>query len=725
MFQYNTRTELLNGTRFLEKDILLFDYVYSGDLIFQVDAIMKSPGFGFVIEERFESGLQGTDNAVLFSFSIDGSYQIITKVGVDQTVVANRFVETGTLIADTEISFLFEKEDEVISIYKGIREKNGDFKKLRLLEYRMRYDMPSYQIGIYSNGGNTVTFASVQTEAPSNWVSNVLNARGGRIRWIRNGFTIEDSIYDIEVEAIDIHLKKGQYWFDYQTDNPEMEAFVYETYRKDTNEKRPTKEIRRTMEDEFKNILEPDGSFYLPADHAVNIKFKGKWGTVTNICVKSNKEDGFVETDNKSTVRPGSRIVLDLNRISGFKIRGTILSVPAYDPGEARPYYIFRRGRDNVGLYDVIQTGKELSYEFSTEDNMVRIDGETFMRFNDETVNLMYIFENVTAILDEFIVTLKDGTEVNILLQKTLKTTVSQDITSPIIVTGLDGEPFDLSSSYRQHATIEPVLELKDGRNEIKLNHIPDMTDPAIKLYGILSGVPILDKDGKSIAEIAESYTEIPYTTDAVNLLKRIVKIPYETRTKYRYVVVSYNAVTSYKYIFTNWEREIYDLKDEYRIYMEEVPLNLASNIVIYGIRDEVMFNKNWLYYIPDRYNETSIAMCAYAYDTLQPGEYDIDRDTARVTIDPELMKKYRYLIIDYLKNDSYAVNHKVDCYEVDIATEQSTVNVIYDSEDGLTTKTYRILASEKMILDTDTNKYEIEDADFVVLEEYNEDLSQ
>ena len=100
MFAYNTRTERINGTKFIEKDIILFDYIYTGDLLFQVDAKLVTPVFGFVIREEDTEGEQAADNAILISFSSDNSYRIIVKNGIDQVTAVYQFVESATDLYD-------------------------------------------------------------------------------------------------------------------------------------------------------------------------------------------------------------------------------------------------------------------------------------------------------------------------------------------------------------------------------------------------------------------------------------------------------------------------------------------------------------------------------------------------------------------------------------------------------------------------------------------------
>ena len=731
MFTYNTRTELLSkGTRFIEKDIILFDYSYTGDIAFQVDALLTTPGFGFVIQEDDGGDKQTSDNIVLITFSNDNSYRVILKNGGEQATAINQFVEAPVNLYDENgITLFFRKHNEVLSVYKGIRMEDGHFEELKLMTYHMQYDMDNYWIGIYSNSGNLVRFASAQTEAPSNWVTNVINAGGGRVKWIEDGFTIDEAEYDIEVESMDIPMSAGTYWFDYETDNPNMEAYLYPAKRKDTDKKRSREDILETMKDEEKNILENNGRFHLPTDCTINIKFKGKWGTVKNICLKNDKRESFIETGYDSTVRPESRLRFDLSKISKIHIKGVIWEIPLQDIGESRSYAIFRRGQFNIPLTGKITLNEEHIFEFNTEDNILTVDGTCVETLSDPSM-ILYAFENVTADIYEFVITTAEGEEINILLQRTLRTTVTNTIDSPIIVTDENDEPLNLSSSYRLLAITKQKLELFNALNGITLSCYPDITDKnSIHIYGIPYSLeiengqrkPIINKNAETIQEMAEQYTEIPYTYDPAMLLKKIIKIPYSIRSKYQYIVVSYKAIENKRYIFTNWEREVYDLEKSQRIYLSAPALDLKTEVIVRGISDENLFNEDLLYYIPDDDFETSIDLAAADYTILNKDndEYQINK-LQKVIVDTDTLKKYKYLIIDYLKRDSYAINEKDSYYQIDITPSGTIVHIYYDADEetGMVTRKYNVIRMDDMLGQNSSEEYrEIQNGDFVTLE--------
>ena len=126
MFLYNTRTEIDHGTTFIEKDVILFDYSYTGDIVFQVNAILRTPGFGFVIKEDDGTDLQTADNSVLITMSNNGVYRVFLNTGGEQVLAVEHYIDAAINIYDPagEV-YLFKKHNEELSVYKAIRQENG------------------------------------------------------------------------------------------------------------------------------------------------------------------------------------------------------------------------------------------------------------------------------------------------------------------------------------------------------------------------------------------------------------------------------------------------------------------------------------------------------------------------------------------------------------------------------------------------------------------------
>ena len=223
MFEYKTRTEYKNGCRFVSQDILLYDYVYDGDIEVECHIDYNVPGFGFVLlEENKSSSL--SNNVYVFKLGTENKYQIINKQLSEQKTIKDEYVGAGgNFKLPSALTLVFEfTESSKVKIYKAVKDKNGINQKTLIIAYDLPHLFENYKIGFYSSGGNILKFASVISESPSNWVSNIFNGNGGRIHWIKNGFVIEDCEFDCEVESQLNHLGKGTYYFDFESDNKDI-----------------------------------------------------------------------------------------------------------------------------------------------------------------------------------------------------------------------------------------------------------------------------------------------------------------------------------------------------------------------------------------------------------------------------------------------------------------------------------------------------------------------
>lgn len=718
MFEYNARTEVINGAKFIEKDIILFDYSYMGDLLLRVNVSLATSGFGFVIAEDDGEDISLSANIYLIKINSDDSYHIIYKSGTEQSTIDNGFFLSATKVyQDKDVVLHFRKKNEKLFINKAIQQEDGRFDEIPLIEYRMMYDMENYKIGIYSNGGNTVSYAAIFTEAPSNWVSNVFNANGGRIKWIKNGFTIDEAEYDIEVESENIEMKAGKYYFDYKTNNPDMKAYIFKSYRKKTKDenRRTREEISLTRIDEVKDMLKGNDFFELDEDHAINIRFKAKWGTVKDICIKNDRYADFVETSYGVNHRDPGRLLFDLKKIKSVRIKATLESIPYQDLSQDWVYHLFQRGNDTVVLNQDIQFGKEIQYVFTASDGKLMADNKLIATMR--TGNILSAFYNVTVNIRELIIVTKEGKEINVLLQKTFKTTLSGEITSPIIVTFKDKKPLELSSSFRKAVTIKKETEIFHAYNPIKLKYYPSLINTNVSIYGIKRGVPLYT-NGK----LTTDRIKITYSPTKRDLLHGVISLPSDIKLKYYWIVIIYDAIKEEKYIFTPWEREIFNLKENPRIYLENTPLDITGNCIVRGIKSDDYINQDLLYHVPGQTLENSIDLCSYQYTNIPASEYKITTANKINFNTKDAVSEFKYLIVDYLKKDCYAVNQKDAYWEIEISSKENDYLIMYDSKDGLVTTAFQTLSLDDLKLKNKDSLGRqssniLEEGDFVVLE--------
>lgn len=176
---------------------------------------------------------------------------------------------------------------------------------------------------------------------------------------------------------------------------------------------------------------------------------------------------------------------------------------------------------------------------------------------------------------------------------------------------------------------------------------------------------------------------------------------PLDLSASYRIIDKEYGPY----YYFTNVEREYFNAKR--RIVLEKIPLQEAGSIKIYLIDKDANFNLDKIYHIPDKGQDVimdTIDACVNGqYMIVTEDEYDeygitVYRDTGEIIFDTDL-SEYKYILIDYYKNDSYAINYDYSrqAYSVDISTINKTVSVIYDNIEN-TIGTYEYINEQQYV---------------------------
>lgn len=176
---------------------------------------------------------------------------------------------------------------------------------------------------------------------------------------------------------------------------------------------------------------------------------------------------------------------------------------------------------------------------------------------------------------------------------------------------------------------------------------------------------------------------------------------PLDLSASYRIIDKEYGPY----YYFTNVEREYFNAKR--RIVLEKIPLQEAGSIKIYLIDKDANFNLNKIYHIPDKGQDVimdTIDTCVNGqYMIVTEDEYDeygitVYRDTGEIIFNTDL-SEYKYILVDYYKNDSYAINYDYSrqAYSVDISTINKTVSVIYDNIEN-TIGTYEYINEQQYV---------------------------
>jgi len=591
IFQTNGRVEGLNGMHFYEQDIVMLNYIYTGDVVIDAEVDYCMPGFGFVFAS-YGIGLTSADEA---------RSAILAKVGSLDFSVYKKNLGTQSRLYNSSCPLKPDKKTHKLRFrktgtYVYCYELVGD-KEQELSHCNTKVDIDKFFIGVYSNKGNTLRVMDVYDNRPQYWFTSIQNTNGGRISFEQNAFKVENAEKDAEIEQELIFLKRGRYFLDYKEEavNDDLDKRVYIFDSTEPRIKAPEKTKLKFDELRYGKIP----YFDMDRDGYVNILWQIASGRISNIAIKDDCRQDFVTTDESAEEKEGSYILLKLKGIKGAKWVGVIEKTPAAALTQKIPYSLFSYDGMTLDM-DVSHVKLERPYNYAFE----YIDVDTWKLTitevgEDEDVVYEHvyhskntsarIFDSITATISSFTLIKEDGEETDVINRRTIRKIVPAAVKGPIIVTDSDNIPLDLSASYRI---------LPDGRA-----------------------------------------------------------------------------------IFTNYEREIFDVAES--LVLDKIPSD-GADIVLYGIRGDV--DRTKLYHVRDEAIVTDISAASQRYDLISGDLFQLIDGQIIKLDDSVLHNGYKTFIVDYLKDDSYCINMSEDGmeYVVDIVTKSGVVNTLYDmAEDG------------------------------------------
>ena len=490
IFQNNARVEHADeGMRFYEQDIVLVTYIYDGDVTIETRVKYNMPGFGIVINSYNEH--KTVDDEPMYGLLMKlgdaslSTYQQkfgqLARIHNDSCVITPdekwhllRFKKTGLYIYLYEVT---DYEEKLIGYYKAKKE-----------------ELNRFRIGIYSNKDNIVSKFDIYDNRPEFWFTNIQNTNGGRVSFAKDEICVEQAEKDIEIEQECISLPKGRYFFSYKTspvDNIlKADAYIFDS----TEDKIHAKE---------KNLLKYDEKKYgdVPyfdienEDKKVNLLIQANSALIDDPAIKDDPNQDYVSTEDKPLTKDGSYMILYTDKIKKAEITANVLRVPIFKMDEKTPYSVYTYADKPHTIVDLhVDTNKEYDYTFTLQKDgwhvEISSDGRVVYRATEplNRGNITF-FKDVSGYISRLIVTKRDGTVIDILNQRTSKKYVPATITSPIIVTDKNYEPFDLSASYRQLDDGKYIFtnwerEIFTPTENIYLNS-PVNGDNNVILYGI------------------------------------------------------------------------------------------------------------------------------------------------------------------------------------------------------------------------------------------------
>ena len=579
MLQSNSRISMDNGIKFYEQDILYDDYIYTGDFDIALNLEYCTPGFAIGLVNSEGKTLEDKDQVLLFKIGQKNVDIIFLNKDSQKTLATYNSAYAKTYTAN--LKYTLQKRDAVFILYIG---------QQKICTFTAPIDFNTYNLIYYSNANNTIKNINISSSIPYSWVTNMQNTNGGYIWFYRDAFEFKHCLGEAEIEQSDIYLEKGKYYLKYETEGDnDIIPYIF------------ISEDERIL-DKPKNILNIDNSFILDYAQKICLKFEGSKGKVKNICITTDKDNSYYRTSpdkGDSIDIEGSEIRLNLNQIKSYKLKFNIKFAPGSDHNNPISYSILSIRENTYGLFD-LDLAQDADYymSFNKEDKIISISTitgtiiKTIKLTNEELESTISIFNNINAIITDFVYIDNNGQSINVIIENTIKKYVPGTIYSPIIVVDDQEQPLDLSTSFR--------IFKKNNRDH---------------------------------------------------------------------------------YWFTNTERE-YFIPSHY-IKLTNTPSSKDNSIIVYGIRKESTINFDNLLRIEKEGKDTIDAFANY-YDILFEKDLRMINKEAKI-IQLTDISNYKYIVVDYLKEDSYAINyrHELNSYEVDISIEDGKTNkLIYNNAD-------------------------------------------
>lgn len=693
------------GLYFYEKDIIMSSYLFNRDVTIDINLLYKRSGFGIVIaedspEEPKHSYLYhlGSNSFAVYERHLLQQYEYSTRANI--------------LSVNDDIHLMFTLQKNKGKIFLLSTDTDGSPRETLLGEHTILRKMPTYYIGFYSQAGNTIKDVTFLQGIPDRWHCSIANVHGGRISFWDDGFMFENCIRDAELEQKEIILPAGTFWLDYKTSEVngkyDIEGFIYKSYIPDppsdinsASYERDISNFHKTyLEDTGKMLVHNQGVFTLTEETSVILSFKGMNGRINDVCIKDTRYGEYLSTDSEARRIDGSWITIDITDVVAFEWEGIVFATPPYeDFSQPCPYALMSSVSDRV-TPEALSVDLNKQYNFyydvrtsrleAVETDTLKLSGYDNLNVTEADNNKVKIFVNMKVQITNLILTMNDGSKININLQKTLKAFVPGYIVGPIIVTDEERNSFDLSGSYREVVDDNQyVIDLfSQSALELKLTYHTGTLWQSIEVFGIPKGATV-DMTQTDINLFTDMYTVI--TSDLFSVSDDIISVPPEVRDDYAYIAVKYQRSDSYSYLLTVYERELFDGSEDILKLSAQVNES-GKDITVYGIYQDSL-KKEYLLRVPNREMLTAIDLCASKYDMISPVYYTVESDVSAVRLSTELADRYEYYIVDYMKKDSYAVNWNDEGqqYEVDIATDHDVVLIHYEMDDnGQSTRTIR-----------------------------------
>lgn len=220
---------------------------------------------------------------------------------------------------------------------------------------------------------------------------------------------------------------------------------------------------------------------------------------------------------------------------------------------------------------------------------------------------------------------------------------------------------------------------------------ISTMTDRVIKEYAINNNVLTIFRN---VNAVIKDFVVIDIYGNNTNIVVENTIKKFAPGTVYSPIIVlnendePLDLSSSYRvyekngkdyYWFTNVEREYFN--PAHLIRLTKQPSHKTGTIIAYGIKKESSLDLDNILRIPKEGLDT-IDACANYYDIIFEKDLRyINKEYREIRFND--ISDYKLIIVDYLKEDSYAINyrHEFNSYEIDISIEDGKeTSVVYNN---------------------------------------------
>lgn len=559
MLQQNCRIEKYKGYKFYEKDILHDDYVFTHDIQINTNVTYITPGFGIALIDTGSSSIKDKPDTYLFKVGYrEASVYYSTAAGVN--LIAQVSCPEAVTIQES-MNFKLIKSGKKVQLY--INDK-------LIIEEYIKKSLDKYNIGYYSNVGNSINDISIAANIPNDWVINMKNTMCGYVRFLEDAFEISSCTNNAEIEQSKILLKPGTYYLKNKLSAIngicDIKCFIYKS-----------DDDRYTNEE--KNIIRND-SFTLFEKTEVNFKIIGTNGKIGDISLTTEKDADYIPTSLSAVDFDGSYVDILIQDFEKITWKAIINKTPYAVPGFSLKYGLILDDISSVKPENTpIKLGAEYDYEFDCRTFVFTIKKDSKEIFSQRMVNItnkITLFKNLSTKMSFLTFYSKDGTVTDVISSDENNTYVNANISSPIIVVDEYNLPLDLSSSYR-------VCKYKDHDKYIFTNwerefFIPTKTikmdksiidkQSSMFIYGIrkdakfdLDDIYNVDEDNLNAIDLMTK--EYDYIAEKdILLFDKVNSIIYLTDaqiSKYQMIIVDYLKDDSYC-INYNYAKNIYEI---------------------------------------------------------------------------------------------------------------------------------------------------------------------